>query len=175
MERVMRMKKMISIFMLCFSVTALHSFDWALTGASVTHFPDGSVLSDGMYGQIGFRAVLTPRLESELLFMPQITPRPLDSFAVGLLAGFNILGPVEPPNFNMILDAGLLYTFTPEDAKGKPVLHARISPLVIGNPIYKHRGRMFTLGLLYDIPDQRFSWSFSTVIHNWFVSRHSER
>ena len=166
----MKAKTVLCIIMLCLSTVSLKSFDWAVTGAPVTQFPDGSVLTDGLYGQAGFRAVIAPRLEAELLVMPQITPQPFDSFAVGLLAGFNLLGPVDLAYFQMILDAGVLYTFTPDDPWGKPVIHARFSPLVIGNPQYKHRGRLFTIGVLYDIPDQRLSWSFSMVMHNWFVS-----
>jgi len=180
----------------------LHAFDWALTAGPISFFPpaylgtessaeqnDGnnqsiqdeaffsSIFPAGMYGQVGVRAVVHPRVELELQAVPQITPKPFSTAALGVYAGFNLLEDIEGAFFHMLADAGLLYLFSAEEeplsvdtgsAEPKPLIQIRVSPLSIGNSRYPYRDRLFTVGALYDIRENCFSITWSTWIKNWF-------
>jgi hypothetical protein len=146
------------------------AMDWAVTGGPVSFFPAGKALPSGLYAQIGMRGVLTPRIELEILTMPQITPTPFSSGAAGILIGINLLEDLEPSYFHMLADAGILWAFRQGESQPALLLHARVSPLSIGNPAYAYRERLFTIGALYDIEDGALTWTFSTWIHNWFMN-----
>jgi len=145
--------------------------DWAVTAAPVSFFPAGKHMPEGLYAQAGIRAALHPRLEAELLVIPRITPEPFSHAAAGAMAGFNLLADLEDAYFHMIADIGMLCRFDFRTQEKDPLVYVRISPLSIGNPDYRYRERIFTAGLLYDIQNQTFSWTFSTWIQDWFVSR----
>ncbi len=155
-----------------FLPVSLNAFDWAVTAGPITIFPSEKTFPAGFYAQVGFRAVLTPRIEAELIAIPQITPGPMSTAAAGALVGINILDGEEPAYFNIIADIGVIAMITPGENQYDPLVYLRISPLVIGNPSYWYRGRLFTVGAVYDIPNRQLSWTFSTWIQNWFPGRH---
>lgn len=166
------MKRLILILLLSFFPLTVFSFDWAVTGGPVTYFPAGKHVPEGLYAQAGARFVLTPRIELELYASPQITPEPFSAVGFGVLAGFNLLEDIEPAYFHMIADAGVFFSYVSETQEMHPKIQVRLSPLSIGNPYYRYRGRLLTFGVLYDLKDQSVSFSFSMWIQNWFVSRH---
>ncbi len=164
------MSVLLSCILLLVSVSVFPS-NWSITGGPVTFFPGDRSLPAGMYAQAGLRFEVTSQVEAEIIAIPQITPKPFSTVALGALLGLNLFDIVGPTYFNMTADVGALVAVTPDGGQYKPLVYLRVSPLVIGHPVYGYRGKILTVGMLYDITDQKVSWTFSTWIQNWFPPR----
>lgn len=145
--------------------------DLAMAAGPISFFPldTPSAVPDGLYAQLGLRTTITPRIEGEITAVTRMTPNFAETIGLSVLAGFNLLGPSEPLYFNMAADFGLLCLYETESQKHHQLIHLRITPLMIGNPYYVERGRLFTIGGLYDLSEKQFIISFSTVMENWFL------
>ncbi len=161
----------ILLIIVLFSPIGLTAADFALTAGPISFFSTGStsILPDGLYAQAGLRSIITPRIEVELGTVVRMTPDFAETLGISALIGYNLLAPYEPAYFNMVTEIGVLYLYETESAKHHPMIHLRITPLMIGNPYYVERGRLFTIGGLYDVSEKSFMISFSTIIENWFL------
>lgn len=163
------------LFLLFVSCTfvPLYAMDWAITGGPISFFPlsDNQSVPDGLYGEVGARFGITPRIELELGIVTQLTPVITETIGASAVLGLDLLGDIEPTYFNMIADLGMIYLIERDTGEHHPMISLRISPIAIGNPFYGERGRLFTTGLLYDLSKHSFTMTFSMVIENWFLSR----
>ncbi len=110
------------------------------------------------------------RLELEALGIAELTPAPGAAVLAGASIGFSLSGPRIPTYFNVVVDLGYLQTVVEEGQfrLGPSYLLLRLSPLVIGNPWYGHRERIFSLGVLYDIAAAEASIVWNVLILHWY-------
>jgi hypothetical protein len=124
----------------------------------------------GTYAYTGLAIGGGRRLELEASGIVEMTPSPGDTILAGASLGFSVGGPRIPTYFNVVVDLGYLQTVV-DDGQfhlGPSYLLLRLSPLVIGNPWYGHRERIFSLGVLYDIPAASFSVVWNVLILHWY-------
>lgn len=116
----------------------------------------------GQYAYTALSLPLTGRLEFELVAVTELSPYPFRTASLGGSLVCSLLGDRYLTQFNMLLDFGFLHSLPTglhPAAGGSPdlrLLYLRWSPLVIGNPYYGLRDRVFSLGLAYDI--DRNAW-----------------
>jgi hypothetical protein len=123
----------------------------------------------GTYAYSGL-AVGGSRIELEALGIAELTPTPGSTVLAGASLGLSLGGPRIPTYFNFILDFGYLQTVV-EDGHfrfGPSYLLLRLSPLVIGNPWYAQRERIFSFGVLYDIGAAKASIVWNVLILHWY-------
>lgn len=137
---------------------------WSFTGG----------VEAGTYVGAGFNWGLSPRFEAELLAVGELTPHPGNTLLGGMQLGISLLGPRIPTYFNTVLDLGYLHGvegLNPQDrgitfqgVNHGNYLFLRLSPLAIGNPRYRMRDRIFTVGVLYHLEERKISWTWNWVI-----------
>ena len=132
-------------------------------------FAGGTEGYAGTYGYTGLVAGLTPRLECELYGVGELTPDPASVLLAGVNIGISLSGDRGPTYFNMVMDVGLLAEWR-ADSSGPVSVHAllRVSPLVIGNPYYGYRDRIFSIGLLYDLTGKVSRVVWNVLMAQWF-------
>jgi hypothetical protein len=124
----------------------------------------------GTYAYTGLAAGGGNRLELEAFGIVEMTPAPVDSVLAGASLGFSVSGPRIPTYFNVVADLGFLQTVVDggQFSLGPSYLMLRLSPLVIGNPWYGHRERIFSIGMLYDIRASGISFVWNVLILHWY-------
>jgi len=139
---------------------------WSFTGG----------VTPGIYAGGGFNLGFAPRWEAEVFAVAEVTPAPGDTVLAGVQFGFSLLGDRIPTYFNALIDLGYLHGIqglnpggTEEGGAGltrSNYILLRLSPLAIGNPYFRMRDRIFSVGLLYRIEDRSVSWVWNWVIFN---------
>lgn len=166
----MMLKKMILLGLIVSApVLNLPAMDLGLSFGPWSFIPGNSAAAPGLHAYGGLKIGITERVETELYTITEITPSPLGSTFFGFNMGLSLLGPRYPTYFNMVGDIGILYGLETGNLRTTRFVTLRLSPLVIGNPYYRHRDRMFTLGLLYDMDNRRLSFTWNVLIFELFL------
>ena len=163
--------KRASFFLLCILIPAA-VFAAPNPGISLGSWSFVGGPGPGMYALAGFLLGLSEHLELEALGVAEFMPSPAGMLLAGVSLGYSVLGPRTPTYFNMTADFSFLQALVSNGAPGfgQSYLMLRLSPLVIGNPIYGHRDRLFSIGLLYDIQASAFSAVWNILIIDWYPS-----
>ncbi len=165
------MKKAVMVLIL---MTALLPLGAAEFGFSLAPWSFTGGVTPGTYAGGGLNVGFSPRWEAELFAVAEVTPSPGDTVLGGVQSGFALLGDRIPTYFNALIDLGYLHGIQGLDPAGgaetdwnrSNYLLLRISPLAIGNPYFRMRDRLFSVGLLYRIEDRSLSWVWNWVIFN---------
>lgn len=134
----------------------------------------------GTYAYGGLALGGGSRLEAEAFGVAELMPAPGATVLAGASVGLSLGGPRIPTYFNVVVDLGYVQTLVDDGLPGfgPAYLMVRLSPLVIGNPLYGHRDRMFSLGVLYGLGERSLSVIWNVLIIHWYPgndSAHEER
>ncbi|MDX9899633.1 MAG: hypothetical protein RBT62_11995 [Spirochaetia bacterium] len=165
------MGKRATLLRLCFLIPAA-VFAAPNPGISLGSWSFVGVPEPGMYAHAGFLLGVSDHFELEALGVAEFMPIPAGMLLAGVSLGYSVLGPRTPTYFNMVADFSFLQALVSSGVPGlgQSYLMLRLSPLVIGNPIYGHRDRLFSMGLLYDIQASSFSAVWNILIIDWYPS-----
>ena len=164
------MKKAVMVLIL---MTALLPLGAAEFGFSLAPWSFTGGVTPGTYAGGGLNVGFSPRWEAELFAVAEVTPSPGDTESdVNLAAASSAI--IIAALDNALIDLGYLHGIQGLDPAGgaetdwnrSNYLLLRISPLAIGNPYFRMRDRLFSVGLLYRIEDRSLSWVWNWVIFN---------
>lgn len=163
-------RRVCMIYLLILMVTySLSAFDVGITMGTFDALQHNGLAEDGTHIQLGTVIGISPRWDFEAFAVTQATPRPFGDAAVGTAVSFALMGPVYehpvikevPPFANMYASLGFLGNVGGDDAYGP---FFRLTPISVGGPQFLLRERGASVGVFYNIPDEKV-----TVFWNIFL------
>lgn len=129
-----------------------------------------SISEPGQHIGVGFVVGIDKNIEADFGVIGMITPRLADtlmgyvSFGYSLLDKRWITSKIPPNWINSQIEAGFIggvkhvYSFFDDGGKKEIAqIFIKITPLILGNPFYIRRDKLFGLGLAYDCFGGKFS------------------